>query len=116
MPLLLLALGLAAAPIADERTLDRMVLCQAYHEQWQWDLHHAGEKVYKDGDWFVGFHRRLLAAAEAAGINYEQVAIRNNRLVDGMRAGLTPEQLADWKKCQAEFGWQHDASGETYDL
>lgn len=115
--MLLLALSaLALAGAQDDSELDRLVLCQAYHEQWQWDLRNAGQKVFHDGEWFVPFHRRLLAAAEAAGVDRDTLARRNNSLVDTMRKGLTPDQLADWERCQAEYGWKPDASGETYEF
>lgn len=111
MLILIAALAADASP-----AVERMILCKAYHEQWQWDEHNAKHPVYHDGEWFVPFNNKLRDAAKAEGIAYDALATRNNALVNTMRAGLTAEQNADWKKCQTEFGWKPDADGATYEL
>ncbi len=113
---MLYLLAMALAPQQADLTLDRMIRCQSLHEIWQWDEHDAGRKVPKDDEWFIPFHRKLLAAAEAAGIGYEEVARRSNALSASFRPHLNAEQQADWKQCQAETGWKPNANGETYDI
>lgn len=107
---------LALTMVAGSPELDRMVTCQALHEQWQWDLRNAQQPVYHDSEWFIPFHQKLLAAAEAEHVDRDDLARRNNTLVDSYHRKLTPEQTEDWGKCQAEFGWHKNADGSTFDF
>lgn len=104
---------IAAMPIAEDLSFERMLLCQAYHEQWQWDEHNAGRKVPEDKEWFMPFRDRLRAAGAEKGYDRYKIAELGNRLTDTLRPKLTPEQNADWQKCVAETGWHPDSSGAT---
>ena len=109
----MLSLLLLAALPQETPSFERMLLCQSYHEIWQWDEHNAGRPVPEDGAWYRAFRDRLYAAAKAKGIDRYRVAEMGNAQVNTLRPKLTPEQNADWKKCQAETGWAADPGGKT---
>lgn len=104
---------IALLAAVQDPSFERMLLCQAYHETWQWDEHKAGRKVPRDDAWAMAFRDRLRAAGAAKGIDRYKIAEMGNALVRPMQPGLTPEQNADWKKCQAELGWAPDPGGAT---
>jgi hypothetical protein len=109
----MLTMMLALIAGGTDPDFDRLLLCKAYHEQWQWDEHRAGRKVPDDTQWFLAFRQRLEAAGKLKGIDRYRIAELSNAAVKPLQAGLTPEQNADWKKCQAETGWAADPSGKT---
>lgn len=106
-------LAMLAAGPAEELNFERMLQCHAYRDVWQWDEHNAGRKVPEDYEWFGAFRDRLRAAGAVKGLDHYKVSDMSNRLVDSLRPKLTPEQNADWAKCQAETGWKPDPSGKT---
>jgi hypothetical protein len=105
---------IAMMPVAaEEPGFDRMVQCSAYHWQWQLDENKAGKKVYEDTIWFLAFRDKMRAAGAAQGLSRYQVSDRMLAILRDLGAGLTPEQNADWAKCQKESGWAPDPGGKT---
>ena len=111
MMIALAMLALIGAP--EDLSFERLLQCQSYHEIWQWDEHNAGRKVPRDDQWYGPFRDKLRAAGEAKGYDRYKVAEMGNALVATLRPKLTPEQNADWAKCQQETGWAPDPGGAT---
>jgi hypothetical protein len=110
----LLAAQTAPAPApAEELSFERLLLCQSYHEIWQWDEANAGRKVPEDFEWYKVFRDRLRAAGAAKGIDRYKIAELGNAQARMLRPKLTPEQNEDWARCVAETGWKPDPSGKT---
>ena len=84
--MILLAL-LAVAPMPAQETLgfERMLLCDAYREIWQWDEHNAGRKVPEDNDWYGPFRDRLRAAGAAQGLDRYKISALYNAKVQSLR-------------------------------
>jgi hypothetical protein len=90
-----------------------MIQCDAYHWQWQLDENKAGRKVYEDTIWFLAFRDRMRAAGAAQGLDRHKISDRMMATLKQLGNGLTPEQNADWAKCQKEIGWAPDPGGKT---
>ncbi len=110
----MIGLAMLAFVGAGNPTFERQIQCMAYREQWQQDLHNAGQPVPKDDLWFRAVLTLLDAEGTMRGVDHDKIVALSNAAVKRLQSGLTSKQTADWKKCQAELSWQPDPDGAHY--